>query len=93
MPVDEGLRDLYLRRLKGALEQRRDDLGRTRERLQIARLEDDAQALIVAAQNVILNEAGLVDADDVSVLTAERDRLLAEIDALQALAQAVRSLA
>ena len=93
MPVDEGLRDLYLRRLKGALEQRRDDLGRIRERLQIARLEDDAQALIVAAQNVILNEAGLVDADDVSVLTAERDRLLAEIDALQALAQAVRSLA
>jgi hypothetical protein len=92
MPVDEGQRDLYLRRLKGALEQRREAVGRVRERLQIARLEDDAQALISAAENVVLNDAGLVDQDDVSVLAAERDRLMAEIDALQALAQAVRSL-
>jgi hypothetical protein len=90
--VDEGQRDLYLRRLKDALEQRREEIGRVRERLQIARLEDDAQALISPADNVVLNEAGLVDLDDVSVLTAERDRLAAEIGALQALAGAVRSL-
>jgi hypothetical protein len=90
--VDEGQRDLYLRRLKDALEQRREEIGRVRERLQIARLEDDAQALISPADNVVLNEAGLVDQDDVSVLTAERDRLAAEIGALQALAGAVRSL-
>jgi hypothetical protein len=90
--VDEGQRDLYLRRLKDALEQRREEIGRVRERLQIARLEDDAQALISPADNVVLNDAGLVDLDDVSVLTAERDRLAAEIGALQALAGAVRSL-
>jgi hypothetical protein len=90
--VDEGQRDLYLRRLKDALEQRREEIGRVRERLQIARLEDDAQALISPAENVVLNDAGLVDLDDVSVLTAERDRLAAEIGALQALAGAVRSL-
>jgi hypothetical protein len=90
--VDEGQRDLYLRRLRDALTQRREKIAQVRERLQLARLEDDAQALLTPTQNVVLNEGKLVDQDDASVLAAERDRLAAEIDALQALAAAVRGL-
>jgi hypothetical protein len=90
--VDEGQRDLDLRRLRDALTQRREKIAQVRERLQLARLEDDAQALLTPTQNVVLNEGKLVDQDDASVLAAERDRLAAEIDALQALAAAVRGL-
>jgi hypothetical protein len=90
--VDEGLRDQTLRRLRDAIQERRGELGRTRELLQLARLEDDAQAVLDPAVNVLLVDAGIVDQLDVTELQAVRDRLAAEVDAIQALADAVRAL-
>lgn len=66
------------------------ELGKTNEALRLAKLEDEAQALLTPAQRDALNQGGVTERSDFSQLTAERDRLQTLIGALQAMVDAVR---
>lgn len=92
MAIDEGQRDDYLRELKNAIQKRREQLAVVKEKLQHAKLEDDAQVGLTAGENQLLADAGIVDLTSVIELTAKRDELQLLIAAIQKLADAVRAL-
>jgi prefoldin subunit 5 len=90
--TDEGVRDLYLKRLREQIEERRSRLEPLRESKKVVQLEDAAQVSLTAEQNTLLADAGIVDKGDLSAITAEIDRLRTEIEAIQALMDAIRAV-
>jgi hypothetical protein len=90
--VDEGLRDTYLRSLRKQIEERRQELGKAREMLRCAQIEDQAQELLTPADLQVLIDAGILDSTPVTEARDRRDKLVAEVQALQNLMDAVRGL-
>lgn len=92
MPVDEGLRDTYLTRIRAEIQQRRELLGLVRERLRLVQFEDAAQKALTAAETQVLANVGFLDTETLDEIRLERDRLAAEIDAFQKLRDAVKGM-
>jgi len=92
LAVDEGHRDDYLRQLREIRQGKKAELDKVKDTLSRLKLEDDAQVLLTAEQNTVLQDAGVIDVVAVANLQEERDKLNAEIDAIQALSAAVRTL-
>lgn len=90
MAVDEGVRDAYLTALRGERERLRGEIDQLRVTIERAKLEDQAQAVLPAEQQTILRDAGLLDAEDVTILTARRQELTLQRQALIALINAVQ---
>lgn len=93
MATDAEVRGKKLDELRRELEGLRAERQKNGEALRLARLEDEAQALLTSEQRAVLNTAGLTDKTDLSVLQARRDALVAQIAALEALIDAVRQVA
>ena len=93
MATDAEVRGKKLSELLTRLDELRDQRRQNAEALRLARLEDDAQALLSPEQRAVLNGAGITDKTDLSQLQARRDELISQIDATQALIDAVRQVA
>lgn len=83
MAVDEGTRDLLIGALKPEIEKRQAELDKLREDKRLAQIEDLAQQSLSPADNALLNEAGIVDKRDLTIIQARIDRLQLELDAIR----------
>lgn len=92
MATDAEVRSKKLDEYRSELQRLRDLKAQNNEQIRLAKLEDDAQAQLTSAQRDALNQGGITDKTDLSVLQAEKDRLQTLIDALQALVDAVRQV-
>lgn len=93
MATQAEIRDQYLKRLRDEIQRRKEELDRLRGRLRLARLEDDAQATLTPEDVAILRSAALIDKDDASMVQASISDLQTQIDALQRLIDAARTVA
>ena len=89
MPVDEGVRGTYLTKLRGLVASRRDLLSRAVEELRVARFEERMRAGLSPATVAVLVALGVFGRESVEEIQARRDRLIAEIRALEELLDAV----
>ena len=89
MPVDEGVRGTYLTKLRGLVAARRDLLARAVEELRVARFEEAVRIRLSPATLAVLVELGVFGRESAEEIQARRDRLIAEVRAIEELLDAV----